>query len=438
MIHSVRLLVLIFLNIGNLLYSQETWEIISKPVSVDLQKVYYLDSLHIWAAGDSGTIIFSSDKGYSWQVQNDGLANSIQDIFFLNNTTGWAVTWILDGINYQSLILKTSNGGISWEQETYPIENIIIRTIFFIDSNYGWVGGDPAEFGYTSDGGRNWNPVNFDTLAQNYHPIRQIKFSNFNYGFAVGGSIDLVGTVCFTNDSGKTWKAYQVAPDIFDDFIFTDTSNVLSLSADVEFIYPIGKLKFDLNQNFWTYEELNHYGRVTSLAKRTESDIWGSIGNAAQLIFSKDYGQTWNFISTPDNVIIFNIAFSDSLSGIGVGQNGNVIKYNPSGSSQIFDANYEQPTELYLYQNFPNPFNPSTKISWKSAIDGQTVLKIFDLSGNDIGTLINEFKPAGFYDYFLNLTTLAEFQSIHLSSGVYFYQLRVGESIRTKKMMILR
>lgn len=62
-------------------YGQSSWEKIKTPTDFNLLRVVYLDSLHCWVAGDSGVIIFSSDQGLNWQIQNSGVSNYINDIF---------------------------------------------------------------------------------------------------------------------------------------------------------------------------------------------------------------------------------------------------------------------------------------------------------------------------------------------------------------------
>jgi hypothetical protein len=93
------------------------------------------------------------------------------------------------------------------------------------------------------------------------------------------------------------------------------------------------------------------------------------------------------------------------------------------------EINYT-PTSYALEQNYPNPFNPSTKISWQSPIGTQQTLKIYDILGNKVATLVDEYKPAGKYE--------VEFSATSLPSGVYFYQLHTGSFIETKKMLLLK
>ena len=117
------------------------------------------------------------------------------------------------------------------------------------------------------------------------------------------------------------------------------------------------------------------------------------------------------------------------------------LTQNPTG---VEVSNSEVPTDFVLHQNYPNPFNPSTKIKFTiprtvnpllgGARGGLVSLKVYDILGNEIATLVNEYKPAGNYE--------ADFQSTvnghQLASGVYFYTLRAGSFVETKKMILLR
>jgi hypothetical protein len=88
------------------------------------------------------------------------------------------------------------------------------------------------------------------------------------------------------------------------------------------------------------------------------------------------------------------------------------------------------PTEFNLAQNYPNPFNPSTSIKYQVSGISQVSLKVYDVVGNEVATLVNEFKPAGSYEI--------EFNASMYSSGIYFYKLQAGSFVETKKMMFLK
>ena len=98
------------------------------------------------------------------------------------------------------------------------------------------------------------------------------------------------------------------------------------------------------------------------------------------------------------------------------------------------------PDGFMLYQNYPNPFNPSTKIKFTipvtlSEVEGSLVtLKIYDVLGNEVSTLVNEEKPAGIYEVEFNTSNINH----HPSSGVYFYQLKAGSFVEIKKMVLMK
>ena len=436
-------LILLFALLSSLAgFGQGTWKKIKTPTDFNLLKVCYLDSLHCWVAGDSGVIMFSSDQGVTWEIQNSGVSNYIQDIFFLNDSLGWAVTFELENFNIRSKILSTSNSGQNWQVSNYRSLDIILTTIYFKDSLNGWIGGDPFELSFTNDGGLNWSPANVDTGSFSYFPINKLRFSSSQYGFAVGGAIDVAGVVWRTNDAGASWKAYGIAPDKFDDFIFLDSTTALSLSADIERYYPIGVLNFDLQKNFWNYNELNKYGRITSLSRRTTAEIWGSLGCDTSFIVSKDTGSTWDFIPTHDSLCIFAIGFSDSLHGIAAGEGGYIFKFIPDTPVSVERIELQIPKVFSLEQNYPNPFNPSTKIKYSVPAVGSGLqfvrLIVYDILGNKIATLVNDEKSPGNYEVEFNeLSTDAAYRS-EIVSGVYFYNIQSGSYTETKKMLLLK
>jgi hypothetical protein len=104
---------------------------------------------------------------------------------------------------------------------------------------------------------------------------------------------------------------------------------------------------------------------------------------------------------------------------------------NAGSPVSVEDENYLQsPVSFNLYQNYPNPFNPSTKISWQSSVGSHQTLKVYDVLGNLIATLVDEYKTAGSYE--------VDFDANKLSSGVYFYKLQAGSFVETKKMILIR
>lgn len=107
----------------------------------------------------------------------------------------------------------------------------------------------------------------------------------------------------------------------------------------------------------------------------------------------------------------------------------------------VNDKGTNGPNNFVLYQNYPNPFNPTTKIRYtipaptSNRVNTLVTLKVYNVLGNEVATLVNEEKPAGTYE--------AEFSSksdngVNLPSGVYFYRLTAGSFIKTQKMLLLK
>ena len=90
----------------------------------------------------------------------------------------------------------------------------------------------------------------------------------------------------------------------------------------------------------------------------------------------------------------------------------------------------EQLNTFKLYQNYPNPFNPSTKINYSIKEKSNVELKIFDLLGSEIATLVNEEKSPGNYE--------VSFDASFLSSGVYLYTIKAGSFVQTRKMLLMK
>jgi len=121
----------------------------------------------------------------------------------------------------------------------------------------------------------------------------------------------------------------------------------------------------------------------------------------------------------------------EDLDIISAASSGKLVWWENQTAVGVLDDNYDQvPQQFKLVQNYPNPFNPSTTISYSIAHNGFVSLKIYDVLGNEIVTLVNEEKQAGNY--------VVEFDANGLTSGIYFYELQSGDFIGTKKMILLK
>jgi len=105
---------------------------------------------------------------------------------------------------------------------------------------------------------------------------------------------------------------------------------------------------------------------------------------------------------------------------------------NPDGimMTKQFIFSYTGPKEFKLEQNFPNPFNPTTTIQYQLPQDAKVTLKVYDILGSEVATLINEEQDAGYKE--------VPFKGNNIASGMYVYRLQAGDFISTKKMMLVK
>ncbi|MCA2004149.1 MAG: T9SS type A sorting domain-containing protein, partial [Ignavibacterium sp.] len=98
--------------------------------------------------------------------------------------------------------------------------------------------------------------------------------------------------------------------------------------------------------------------------------------------------------------------------------------------SNEIEVDVLSPDKFVLEQNYPNPFNPTTIISWQSPISGHQTLKVYDILGKEVVTLVNEYKEAGRYKI--------EFDASNIPSGIYYYKISAGSFSDVKKMMVIK
>jgi hypothetical protein len=166
------------------------------------------------------------------------------------------------------------------------------------------------------------------------------------------------------------------------------------------------------NMNIEIFADVSDTGSV-----RTWTDF---NGNYTLYVSDKLYNYNVGSWQLPPNYIAYSIVAHPGQTNVNLNFN-------------LTDVENDQlvlPNEFSLLQNFPNPFNPSTMITYRLKEDGIVKLSVFNILGNEIETLVSEAKPAGNYEVTWNAS--------NLPSGVYFYQIKAGSEVDTKKMLLLR
>jgi len=146
---------------------------------------------------------------------------------------------------------------------------------------------------------------------------------------------------------------------------------------------------------------------------------------------STDYGSTW--ISIKNNIgsdLFLDLTFNNNYIFAGTSLNGSWRRPLSEVITDVLNLDDVGIKDFVLHQNFPNPFNPSTKIKYSIPQKSNVVIKVFDVLGNEMETLVNEEKEQGVHT--------VSFDASELSSGIYFYRIQAGSFIETKKMILIK
>jgi len=433
-----KFLILIFILISPVFSNaQNYWLNSYSPTVNNLKSAMFLDSMKGWVVGDSGLIMHTSNGGTNWTIQNSKTKAFLHDVFFLNERLGWVLGWNIYNPQppYGSYYLKTTDGGVNWDTLFFPMENVFLRKVYFQDSLHGFLGGATKNLLRTTDAGANWADVVIDSISVMNFPVTNFSFYNNDYGYAVGGVMDICGLIWRTTNRGIRWTPIIVSPEPNMDMIFMDSLRIIGFGGDFE--YGASLVTTSNSGANWKYISLEIFGLPTVLASRDLKDLWGSLGYVRTFIYSQDSGKSFVQVPTTDSAVINDIVFPDKRHGFAIGENGRILKFN-SSTVGAGNQNTIVGKEFELNQNYPNPFNPSTTISYELGSNSYVALKIFDITGREIKTLYNGYQNKGKYNL--------RFGSENLTSGVYFYQITVrdltGKSndflTQTKKMLLIK
>jgi len=195
-----------------------------------------------------------------------------------------------------------------------------------------------------------------------------------------------------------------------------------------EWIYGENYPKYTVE---WNYEKTNgnNYNLVVRITQNVNSNP-SFFTMPIQLTVNTENGVENFSIVNNLQTQVFQLPLNGKPISIQVDPNNWLLK-------NILALNFEPslvitPSSFYLFQNYPNPFNPSTVISYRLSVIGKVSLKIYDLLGKEVATLVNKEQQPGVYN---SQFSISNFQ---LPSGVYFYTLKAGEFIETKKMILLK
>jgi photosystem II stability/assembly factor-like uncharacterized protein len=163
-----------------------------------------------------------------------------------------------------------------------------------------------------------------------------------------------------------------------------------------------------------------------------DSSTGWAVGEEGVILKTTDGGAEWISQTSRTSNNLNSVYFTDVSTGWTVGRSGKILKTTTGGVvTSVEDVHHSEtltPQEVALFNNYPNPFNSSTTIRFKLPKSGFVTLKVYNLLGEEIETLISGQKSAGEHQ--------VKWNAEGLSTGIYFYRLQAGESTETKKLIL--
>ena len=380
-----------------------------------------------------------------WARQQSGTSFTCFGISFRDKTNGFVVC-------REALILGTTDGGDTWvDRSNWKVPNRELKAVTFVNSNRAFACGGGSSIYRTTDGGANWTSQGFWPM----YGFTAISFCDTLHGCAVGWG----GTILRTTDGGDHWVQ--------------QTSGTTEWLLDVDLQSPeictvvlqYGVLRTTDGGNTWVMNR-DVGGNGISF---TDNLVGTIIGGYGMIFRTTDGGNTWTQQASGTTIHLQAVSFSDSSNGTVVGPDGLILRTTDGGDHwttqssgtiawlfdvQMIDANTvtvvgdtgiilrtttggvtwveepkSAPSLFHLGQNYPNPVAASTNIPFSITKQEHVTLSVHDILGRQVAVLVDEEREMGSH--------AVPFDATGLASGMYFYVLRTGSVVETKKMLVV-
>ncbi|MEP7145631.1 MAG: YCF48-related protein, partial [bacterium] len=385
-----------------------SWIQVSRSISNNLLWSVVFPDINTGFITWSGVIMKTTNSGEIWKSIYYDSSHYFNRITFVNNQTGWTTSG--------QILNKTTDGGLSWNLQNMNQPGSI-EGIEFKNSNTGWLTVEPSGFGYyavkTTNGGENW--ISF--YAYNYHldNVEIYSFDDLNIGI-VANNVSLV-----TSNGGLNWQSFP------NTYSFNSSSR-----DDGNNLYACNFNQVYKSTDFGRTWQLisNSIQNSVTIIKMVDSNTGYLAGLRGSLLKSTNGGISWVTQNSMIGTQIRSIAVADTNCWV-VGDGG-IILSTAKGGTIIsgITQNNSLSTDFLLFQNYPNPFNPSTKIQYSLPNNSYVTLKVYNIIGREMQTLVSKEQRSGNYEI--------EFSGNNLPSGVYFYRLEASNFVQTKRMVLIK
>ncbi|MCX7878207.1 MAG: T9SS type A sorting domain-containing protein [Ignavibacteria bacterium] len=359
------------------------------------------NSQYLFCCAENHGVYRSSNQGLSWEQVNNGISNnSLWTIKFIS-------PYLFAGTQFSVAFRSTSNGN-NWDSSIVSGARNFIGHLSFIFA-VSWYSGVYR----TTNNGINWIQVNSGLSGSGYWPI--LSHSGILFLGAQSGG------VFRSLNSGNNWTQVLTGQSVY---ALTEKAGAIFAGTGVNGIY-----KSTNGGNNWAPSNTGLPSNTTVYAL-WDPNITSYViaGTTNGVYISSDYGNSWSsfnngFSGTPTVTELYTDNTYLYAGTLGLG-----IYRRPLSTLKINLISANVPGNFELGQNYPNPFNPSTKIRFSLPNSGNAKLIVYDLSGKEVATLVNQHLDAGIYE--------TDFDGSGLASGIYFYKLIAKDFSSTRKMIL--
>jgi photosystem II stability/assembly factor-like uncharacterized protein len=403
------------------------WVQQSSGTSARLSDVIMLDASTAIAVGRDGSILRTTNSGATW-IDVAAPLSFIQPwsgLSFYDTTNGIVV-------GDQGVVLTTSNGGRGWIWHQVPAGRKCLSALH-VGPGAVYVGADSGWVYNTPDTGRTWNAEKISTW-----PIRSV----FKYRGPT-----LIGVSKYALTPFSLCTQYVVPPPSWGESILSNFQGLGSEAFDADFCNGGGSgfivgVQGDLRSapTIVRKSMTDPEWRQVPIGIMRDGSLLGVSAPSANVIYvcgtngmifkSSNGGDTWIDQTLQTRRNINAIFFFDETHGFAVGDSGLILHTSNGGLTGVGDRGGSPPAKYMLEQNYPNPFNPSTHFEFRIVNRESVTLKIYDLLGKEVSTLVSEVLPAGNYS--------RQWNGEGMPGGVYFYRLQAGSYSETKKLLLLK
>ena len=406
---------------------------------------------------------FSLDNDWTSCFSYSDKYVSVNDIVKLSNND-------LSLIGTNNGIFKSENNFINWES-VHPLS----ETKLLKKDNIGNIYAVSKFLYYSNNEGTNWS-IPYNSFSSTPFNIQNVFVNDSNYIFTIQGYQENGLYASKSTDFGDTWNfmwiifyactasntSYSFVENQLGTLFVSYYLNVHcnpnpQFSASYVKKKEIGSdwlsvLDDIIAYNIYSFDSIMYFATNEGIYKSINNGntlVQMNIGfvdlNITQLILkpeiflaltgdgvykSLDNGNSWIRLDhTGLNAAINKLYYDENKNLYACTQNG-IYLFNGELTSLNEDGVSLNPIEFSLSQNYPNPFNPTTKISYQLPKESKVVLRVYDILGSEVATIVNEYQEAGYKEL--------DFDASSLSSGIYIYKISAGDFVSSKKMIVAK